>query len=277
MLLKKDKRIKKTSKKIFGIAIALILFLVLCFYLIITCSGTWLVQQDEFSHVKWVAVLDGQGPDLERTDLAAKLLREHRVDSVLILGRRVFKDHYNAEFYADDLMKQGHFDSNTVFLVRHDDASTLEEARTIIPWFKSRNADTVLLVTAMAASKRVARIFNTLAGGKPHFIVTNGVVDIFYPESWLINRENKKTWAKEWGALFLSYLDLWNADTLSATDSAYLNPIRSLAEERRVDFVDLQKMLPSVKRKIDTLSTPQPTDSSSADTNKTDTSKTTTK
>ena len=40
----------------------------------------------------------------------------------------------------------------------------------------------------------------------------------------------------------------------------YLAPIRSLAEERRVDFVDLQKMLPSVKRKIDTLSTPQPAD-----------------
>ena len=36
-------------------------------------------------------------------------------------------------------------------------------------------------------------------------------------------------------------------------------------EEVVGDFVDLQKMLPSVKRKIDTLSTPQPADTSATD------------
>lgn len=269
MLLKKDKRIKKTSKKFFGFAIAIAFLLVLCFYLIMTCSGKWLVQQDEFTHVKWVAVLDGQGPDMERTDLAAKLLREHKTDSVLILGRRIYKSHYNADYYAEDLMKQGNFDSSAIFLARHDDPSTLEEARTIIPWLKKRNADTVLLITSIAATKRVARIFNTLAGNKPHFIVSGGLTDFFVPESWSVNRETKKTWAKEWASLFLSYFDLFNADTLGIADSAYLAPIRSLSEERKTDFVDLQKMLPSVKRKIDTLSTPHPadtTDSQSKDT-----------
>ena len=266
MLLKKDKRLKKASKKILWFAVALIILMVLCFYVVMTCSGRWLVQQDDFAHVKWVAVLDGQGADMERTDMAAKLLREHKVDSVLILGRRAFKNHYNAEYYAEDFMRQGHFDSSRVFTVKHDDASTLEEARTIIPWFKKRNADTVLLITSTAATRRAARIFNTLAGDKPHFIVCSGLTDIFVPESWYTNRESKKIWAKEWGALFLSYLDLWNTDTLSIADSAYLNPIRSLSEERKVDFVDLQKMLPSIKRKIDTLSTTQPADSSATDT-----------
>ena len=260
MLLKKDKRIKKTSKKFFGIAIAVAFLLVLCFYLIMTCSGKWLVQQDEFTHVKWVAVLDGQGPDMERTDLAAKLLREHKADSILILGRRIYKSHYNADYYAEDLMKQGDFDSSAIFLARHDDPSTLEEARTIIPWLKKRNADTVLLITCIAATKRVARIFNTLAGSKPHFIVSGGLTDFFVPESWSVNRETKKIWAKEWASLFLSYFDLFSADTLGIADSAYLAPIRSLSEERKTDFIDLQKMLPSVKRKIDTLSTPQPAD-----------------
>lgn len=264
MLLKKDKRIKKTSKKIFGFAIAIAFLLVLCFYLIMTCSGKWLVQQDEFTHVKWVAVLDGQGPDMERTDLAAKLLREHKTDSVLILGRRIYKSHYNADYYAEDLMKQGNFDSSAIFLARHDDPSTLEEARTIIPWLKKRNADTVLLITSIAATKRVARIFNTLAGNKPHFIVSGGLTDFFVPESWSVNRETKKTWAKEWASLLLSYFDLFNADTLGIADSAYLAPIRSLSEERKADFIDLQKMLPSVKRKIDTLSTPQPADTTAS-------------
>ena len=264
MLLKKDKRIKKTSKKLFGIAIAIIFLLLLCFYLIMTCSGKWLVQQDEFTHVKWVAVLDGQGPDMERTDLAAKLLREHKADSILILGRRIYKNHYNADYYAEDLMKQGDFDSSVIFLARHDDPSTLEEARTIIPWFKKRKADTVLLITSTAATKRAARIFNTLAGNRPHFIVTGDMTNMFIPESWSSNRETKKAWAKEWAALFLSYFDLFNTDTLGIADSAYFVPIRSLSEERKVDFIDLQKMLPSVKRKIDTLSTPQPVDTTAS-------------
>lgn len=266
MLLKKDKRIKKASKKVFGIAIAIVVFAVLCFYLIMTCSGSWLVQIDNYNHVKWIAVLDGQGPGMERTDLAAKLLREHKVDSVLILGRRVFKNHYNTEYYVDDFMLQGNFDSNVVFIAMHNDESTLEEAKTIIPWFKKRNADTVLLVTATAATKRAARIFNALAGGKPHFITTDGISDYFVPDAWYTNRESMKIWAKEWGALLLSHIDLWNIDTIGVADSVYLAPIRSLAEERKVDFVDLQKMLPSVKRKIDTLSAPQAADSSATDT-----------
>jgi hypothetical protein len=54
---------------------------------------------------------------------------------------------------------------------------------------------------------------------------------------------------------------LWNIDTIGVADSVYLAPIRSLSEERKVDFIDLQKMLPSVKRKIDTLSAPQAADS----------------
>ena len=266
MLLKKDKRIKKASKKVFGIAIAISVFVVLCFYLIMTCSGKWLIQLDDFKHVKWVALLDGQGQDMERNDIAVKLLRERKADSVLILGRRIFRDHFNTEYYAEDLMKQGNFDSNAVFLAKHNDASTIEEAYTIIPWLKKRNADTVLLVTATAATKRAARIFNTLAGGKPHFIATDGSSDYFVPDAWYSNRESMKIWAKEWGALLLSHFDLWNIDTIDVADSVYLAPIRSLAEERRVDFVDLQKMLPSIKRKIDTLSTTQPADTSAADT-----------
>ena len=209
MLLKKDKRIKKTSKKVYGIAIAIVVFVVLCFYLIMTCSGSWLVQLDDFKHVKWVVLLDGQGQDMERNDQAAKLLREHKADSVLILGRRIYRDHYNTDYYAEDLMKQGNIDSSKVFLARHNDASTIEEAYTIIPWLKKRNADTVLLVTATAATKRAARIFNALAGGKPHFIAIDGVSDYFVTEAWYSNRESMKIWAKEWGALLLSHIDLW--------------------------------------------------------------------
>ena len=253
MLLKKDKRPKKASKKFWGITIGIVTILVICFYLVMTSSGSWLLQNDEFHHVKWVAVLDGQTAELERTDYAAKLLREHKVDSVLILGRRVYRTHSNAEFYAEDFMKQGSFDSNAVFMAMHDDPSTFEEARTIIPWFKKRNADTVLLVTYSAATKRAAKIFNTLAGGKPHFIVTEGNDYIYTPDSWFASRESRKIWVKEWAAMIVAIYELWNVDTLGIADSTYLKPIRSLAEENKEGLVDLQKMLVSVKKKLDTL------------------------
>ena len=260
MLLKKDRRQKKSYGKIWGIVIGVFILLVICFYVIMTSSGSWLLQNDKFEHVKWVAVLDGQTAEMERTDYAAKLLREHRVDSVLILGRRVFRTQSNAEFYAEDFMKQGNFDSNAVFMAMHDDPSTLEEAKTIIPWFKKRHADTVLLVTYSAATKRAARIFNKLAGGSPHFIVTEGNDYIYTPESWFSSRESRKIWVKEWAAYLASFFDMWGMDTLGIADSSYMRPIRSLSEERKTDFIDLQKMLPRIKRKIDTLSTPAPTD-----------------
>lgn len=264
MLLKKDKRPKKASKKFWGVTIGIVTILVICFYFVMTSSGSWLLQNDEFSHVKWVAVLDGQTAELERTDYAAKLLREHKVDSVLILGRRVYRTHSNAEFYAEDFMKQGNFDSNAVFLAMHDDPSTFEEARTIIPWFKKRNVDTVLLVTYSAATKRAAKIFNTLAGGKPHFIVTEGNDYIYTPDSWFASRESRKIWVKEWAAMMVATYELWNIDTLGIADSAYLKPIRSLAEENKEGLVDLQKMLVSVRKKLDTLSTPAPADTTTS-------------
>ena len=124
-----------------GIALLILLVIAVLTYVIFEKSGLWLVEDDDFEHVKWVAVLDGQTSDLERSDFAANLLKEGKADSVLLLGRRVFRDRSNSEFYADDFMKLGSFDSNAVFLVPHNDPSTISEAYTLIPWLKARNID----------------------------------------------------------------------------------------------------------------------------------------
>ena len=108
-----------------GIALLILLVIAVLTYVIFEKSGLWRVEDDDFEHVKWVAVLDGQTSDLERSDFAANLLKEGKADSVLLLGRRVFRDRSNSEFYADDFMKLGSFDSNAVFLVPHNDPSTI--------------------------------------------------------------------------------------------------------------------------------------------------------
>ncbi|NLG39229.1 MAG: DUF218 domain-containing protein [Fibrobacter sp.] len=209
----------------------LFLILLLFVYLFIGRSGYWLVDDDSFEHVSWVAILDGQTADMERSDYTLKIMEEGKADSVLILGRRVFRDKNNADYYADDFMRSGNIDSGRVFLFRHNDPSTLEEALSIVPWFKSKNVDTVLLITSAAASNRAKHIFTTLAGEKPVFITVDIQHYLYNSKNWFFERESRKIWLREWFALFNSYYDLWGVDTLEL-DSLKLPEVKSLKEER---------------------------------------------
>lgn len=209
----------------------LFLILLLFVYLFIGRSGYWLVDDDSFEHVSWVAILDGQTADMERSDYTLKIMEEGKADSVLILGRRVFRDKNNADYYADDFMRSGNIDSGRVFLFRHNDPSTLEEALSIVPWFKSKNVDAVLLITSAAASNRAKHIFTTLAGEKPVFITVDIQHYLYNSKNWFFERESRKIWLREWFALFNSYYDLWGVDTLEL-DSLKLPEVKSLKEER---------------------------------------------
>lgn len=250
---KKDKFDFRRKQKIrWSIIAAVAVILALAVYILIERSGHWLVDDDEFTHAKWVAVLDGQSADLERSEYAAGLLADGKVDSVLILGRRVFRNRSNAEFYADDFMRLGKFDSNAVFIAPHNDPSSISEAYSIIPWLKAHKADTVLILTAAASTHRVKRIFQKLAGNSPVFLTVDIHHVLYNANCWYNNRESRKDWLRSWSALFASYIDTFNADTLEATDSAYYKPIKSLAELERENTpsVSPQKMLSKMEEKI---------------------------
>ncbi|MCQ2103122.1 MAG: YdcF family protein [Fibrobacter sp.] len=251
---------KKLSKKqvrfrriLASAALVIAILAVIFFYLIITQSGHWLVEDDEFEHATWVAVLDGQSADMERIDYAADLLTNGKVDSVLILGRRCLRTRNNSEFYADEFMQQGNFDSNAVFLVSHNDPSTITEAFTLIPWLKKHKADTVLLLTYAPATYRVKRIFEVLSGDSPVY----KTVDIHHyqynADSWYTNRESRKNWLREWAALAISYVDLWGVEPLTVADSTYYKPIVTIKdfEAQKNPVVDLQSLLPTVQKKIE--------------------------
>lgn len=248
-LSKKQIRARRIAQ---SVAAAVVVFAIIVFYLVMTQSGHWLVDDDEFEHAKWTVVLDGQSADMERIDFAANLMANGKTDSVLILGRRCLRNRTNAEFYADEFMQQGAFDSNAVFLAPHDDASTIGEAYTIIPWLKKHKADTVLLLTSAPATHRVKRIFETLSGETPVY----KTVDIhhyqFNADSWYSNRESRKNWLREWLATAASFIDLWPAGELTAGDSTYYKPIVSLREyeQRKNPVVNLQSLIPKVQEKL---------------------------
>lgn len=268
LLYKKRRNYGNTVRKILTISVIAIILCVIAFYIVLTKSGQWLVQNDEFDHVSWVVILDGQSADMERNNFAIDLVAKGKVDSVLILGRRILRDRSNAEFYADDFVQHSSIDSNALFLARHDDPSTISEAFTIIPWLKSRKADTVLLLTTAAATKRVAGIFQSLAGESPVFLTTDIQHYLYDPETWYINRESRKNWLREWAALFYSKFEL-KGDTLTENDSAYYAPIRSFKEEKMESVVDLQKFLKQTQSKTqEVIKESKDTSTAKADTTK---------
>lgn len=246
---------KQIQKKriIYSAIAAAFVLMVIVFYMIMTHSGHWLVDDDEFEHVKWAVVLDGQSADMERIDLAADLVASGKVDSVLILGRRILRTRSNAEFYLEDFLRLGQFDSNAVFIARHDDPSTIGEAFTIVPWLKKHNADTVLLITGAAATHRVKRIFQTLSGDSPIYLTTDVHHYQYNADSWYSSRESRKEWLRNWLSLAASYFDLLPTGILTAADSFYYKPIVSAKEyeNEKNPIVDLQSLLPKVKEKAE--------------------------
>lgn len=216
-------------------------------YVLISYSGRWLVRDDSFGHVSWVVILDGQSGDLERSDFAANLIREGRADSLLVLGRRVFRDRNNADFYAEDLEMVCGVDAGRLFVFRHDDPSTLEEAVSTIPWIKRRTAanDTVLLVTGAPATRRAAFIFNKLSGGHPVFVTADMHNWRYNADSWIFERESRKNWLREWAAIFNAKWELWGVDTLEISSRKRREPLpwRSSGEIAKPEPVKVEKLV----------------------------------
>jgi len=203
----RQKRRKIRRRSVIVAAIILVLALIFS-YISIRFSGTMLIEDEPFTHVKWAVILEGQTPDLERNDYAVKLLMENKADTIILMGRRVFRNRNNVDFYLDDMLKQGDIDIRRIYLFRHDDNSSLEEAYSIIPALKLKGVDTVLLVTRGASTKRVSAIFNKLAGGKPVFITTDLEDATFNPRTWIHTREARKIWFKEWASFLVSKVEL---------------------------------------------------------------------
>ena len=223
--IRKEKRRAKILTRT-RIVVAVVLCILL-FYVLVSYSGHWLVRDDSFEHVNWVVVLDGQSGDLERSDYAAKLVREGKADSVLILGRRVFRDKNNADFYAEDMEEVGGVDPSRIYIYRHDDPSTIEEAVSVIPWFKRRAPkDTVLLLTAAPATRRAAFLFNTLSGGHPAFITVDLHDWRYNAKTWIFEREARKNWLREWAAILNAKWDLLGVDMFFVSDRPVRFPER---------------------------------------------------
>ena len=155
-----------------------------------------LVEDTPGARARWAVTLAGEGNgEVDRTDRAIELLKQHRVDSIVTSGTPVV-----ANTFISSVILSGEplsTEERQHFLEgRHLSSSTLEEARALVPALRALGADTVLLITSNFHSHRAATIFRAVAQGKPVIIPVASNWTRF-GNGWK-DREAAKTWFMEW-------------------------------------------------------------------------------
>lgn len=174
--------------------VCLALFVLLC--CLVPFSGRLLVDGRETGGHVWALALDGQLPDVHRSAAAAEALKSGAVDSVALSGTPILRGDWSSAFSLWAMAREG-ADVSRVVELRHYAQSTRAEARALIPFFRERGADTVLLVTNAFHTARAVRVFNSLSGGDPVFVATDIGDPIFRPWGWWRERSMAKVWFEE--------------------------------------------------------------------------------
>jgi uncharacterized SAM-binding protein YcdF (DUF218 family) len=204
-------------------------------------AGNLLVYGDDFEHVEWALVLDGQSRDCERTEAAVDLFVQNKIDTLLLSSVRIFKTRYGSEFLIPDLIKQG-LPRDNIFELRHDSYSTLDEAALAIGQFRLLDLDTVLLITSNYHSARTRFIYNSLAKGNPHFLLYPAPYEGYDADAWWASRNGFKTFILEFTKYFASRLEVahrnFKAPVTSAAQTVQIIPDIGF-EDRFPDEVEL--------------------------------------
>lgn len=179
-------------------------------------GGTILVGEDPLPEHADVAVMLAGGDSAEeaRLDMAMQMLRERRVDDVMLSVRQVS---FYGEWLPDLLLhhvgrKYGPELARNVVLCEMSTAidSTAGEAVALRQCLEARGWRSVIVVTSNFHTRRARLIWRAiLANAEPHFrLSTQGVFDgSFEPDGWWEKRRYAKTWLLEmtklvWTVLF---------------------------------------------------------------------------
>lgn len=146
-------------------------------------------------HARYGFVLDGQAPDGNRTKAGLALLRSGRIDTLIVSGVEMGGGVHYSMIYVRSLPLNP-TDRNRIFEMRSASTSTMDEARIMDGFFRSRKTDTVVVVTSDFHVWRAASIFAKVSG--------TGLVWRFAgaPDTWwnegLSSRQGRKARIMEW-------------------------------------------------------------------------------
>jgi uncharacterized SAM-binding protein YcdF (DUF218 family) len=187
-----------------GIAIAALLVLVFPERLLWDL-GQEFVDSEPPRHADVIVVLGGDYRG-NRVLKGVELLRAGYAPGMIVSGPFPMFGEFEAQRAVQFAISHGAPADRVSAFIRND-ASTVEEARDLVPEMRRRGVHTVLLVTSAFHTARAARIFRRTAPDLK--IIPVGAFDPNWCEGyWWKNRECRKTWLVEEAKTFADLLGI---------------------------------------------------------------------
>ncbi len=217
-------------------------------------SGQVLVAKQPMEHARWAFVMPGESAECEASDAAVKLMADERIDTLVLVGGRLYKTRWITEVAKRYVENEG-APGRLVFEMRVDATSTLDAVRQVVRLARLQNLDTVTFVTSSFHSRQVKLFADKLAGGMPVVQIVAAESPVFMPSAWWATSQSKAIWFREWVGLAHAWLTGMNMkpDPLAAE-------VRNLLPDPWLDqeFISTKATLP------DTLVLPKSGDSTQA-------------
>lgn len=231
-------------------------------------SGHVLVAKQPMEHARWAFVMPGESAECEASDAAVRLMADERVDTLVLVGGRLYKSRWITEVAKRYVESQG-APARRVFEMRVDATSTLDAVRQVMRLARLQNLDTVTFITSSFHSRQVRLYADKLSGGMPAVQVVAAETPVFMPSAWWATSQSKAIWFREWVGLAHAWLTGWGMkpDPLAAEvrnllpdpwlDEAWVPAQPPSADTavlpKPVDTVQTQGLLDSAAKMLDSL------------------------
>lgn len=116
------------------------------------------------AHLRYGFVLDGQSPDGNRVAAGLRLLREGRIDTLVVSGIPIAGGVFTSMVWVRQAPLRA-ADRAKIFEMRSECSATMDEARMMDGFFRERGVDSALVVTSDYHVWRAASIFEKVSGG----------------------------------------------------------------------------------------------------------------
>jgi DUF218 domain len=166
-------------------------------FILLWKSGFGLISGAPLERASWAFVLPGETSDCEATDAAAKAFEEGRIDTLVVLGSRSYKSHWQTEWAREYLERRG-LPADRIFEMRLDANSTLDVARQLVRLARLQNLDTLHLIVSNFQSRRMQRLYSKLAGGLPIVAVHPIETPSMRASSWWSTPQSQFLWLSSW-------------------------------------------------------------------------------
>jgi|GEM_PF-5464847 len=246
------------------------LFLVAAFLILLWKSGQYLVKGGELDHAGWAFVLPGETQACEASDAALALAIDGRIDTLVLVGGRLYKTRWITELSRGYLETQG-MPPNRLFEMRVDAGSDFEVARQVLAQARLQQIDTLNLITSNFHARATGYLYRKLAGGLPVIRLYAAETPVFKPSAWWATAQSREIWLREWFRLMQMGLaswtwspdqrvaeirnltpDIWLQSALPKKDPE-LPPPKEIMVEVPADSSSVESVLDSAARILDSL------------------------